>query len=272
MKIGILGAAGRMGQMIARDILYRQADLKSGDCILASAVDHKGSWALGKDIGGMLGRSPANVNVTTDKNAAFAACDVMIDFTAAEAVTEHAGLAHQHGKAYVLGTTGLGAVEQAALQSAAKKAAILQAANMSLGVNLLLSLVEKVSGLLNNEYDIEIFDAHHRHKTDAPSGTALALGHAAAKGRGVKLEDAMVPARFGQIGARIPGAIGVSVFRGGDVVGDHTVTFAGPGERIELSHKASDRSLFAKGAVTAALWLKGKPPGLYSMKDVLGLD
>jgi 4-hydroxy-tetrahydrodipicolinate reductase len=142
---------------------------------------------------------------------------------------------------------------------------------MSVGVNLLVSLVEKAASMLGPEYDIEIFEAHHKHKIDAPSGTALALAQSAARGRGVKLEDALVPARYGQIGARPVGAIGMQVFRGGDIVGDHTVTFAGTGERIEFAHKANDRSLFAKGAVAAALWLGGKPAGLYSMHDVLGL-
>ncbi len=266
MKIGILGGAGRMGQILAREILS-----KKYPATLAAAVDHKKSWALGKDMGGILGVDPCGVCVTTQKDDAFRVSDVLIDFTTADATVEHAGLAHQYGKAIVIGTTGLGEVEMAAIKSASLKAPVLQAANMSVGVNLLLSFVEKAAGMLGVDYDIEIFEAHHRHKIDAPSGTALALGHAAAKGRKVKLEDALVPARFGQIGARPEGAIGMSVFRGGDVVGDHTVTFAGTGERIEFAHKANDRSLFAKGAVTAAMWLGGKPAGLYSMRDVLGL-
>lgn len=266
IKIGILGAAGRMGQMIAREILSKQHD-----AVLTAAVDHKQSWALGKDIGGILGLDPYGVTVTTDKDAAFKACDVMIDFTTPTATMDHAALASQYGKKLVVGTTGLSVVEEAALISAAKNTAVLYSANMSVGVNVLAALVEQVAAKLGTEYDIEIFEAHHRHKVDAPSGTALLLGHAAAKGRGVKLEDAMVPARYGQIGARAVGEIGISVFRGGDIVGDHTVTFAGIGERIELGHKASDRSLFAKGAVKAALWVHGKPAGLYAMRDVLGL-
>jgi 4-hydroxy-tetrahydrodipicolinate reductase len=267
MKIGILGGAGRMGQMIAREIIAQ----KSSGAILAACVDRKESWANGKDMGGILGLDRLGVNVTTDKNTAFQVCDVMIDFTSPEATMEHAAIAHQHGRALVVGTTGLSETEEAAIRTAAQKAPVLYAPNMSVGVNILLALVEQVSARLDQEYDIEIFDAHHRHKIDAPSGTAIALGHAAAKGRNVKLEEAMVPARFGQIGARVPGSIGISVFRGGDVIGDHTVTFAGTGERLELTHKASDRSLFARGAVKAALWLKGKPAGLYSMRDVLGL-
>lgn len=266
-KVCILGGAGRMGLMIVREILGGLHP----DARLAAAVDHAGSPALGKDVGTLLGLDAAGITVTADKQAAFAASDVVIDFTHAETVVEHAGIAYQFGRAYVLGSTGLGDREIAALDVAAQKAPVLQAANMSLGVNLLLSLVEETARRLGPEYDIEIFEAHHRQKVDAPSGTALALGEAAAKGRGVALKDAMIPARYGQVGARPQGAIGLSVFRGGDVIGDHTVTFAGIGERLELSHKASDRGLFAKGAVTAALWLAGKPAGRYRMKDVLGL-
>lgn len=266
MKIGILGAAGRMGQMIAREILSKQYN-----ATLAACVDSPQSWANGKDIGGMLGLDPAGVTVTTDKEAAFQSCDVLIDFTTASATLDHAAMASAQGKKLVVGTTGLSPVEEAALATAAKKTAVLYSANMSVGVNILAAVVEQVAAKLNDEYDIEIFEAHHRHKIDAPSGTALLLGHAAARGRGVRLEDALVPARFGQIGARSAGQIGISVFRGGDVIGDHTVTFAAMGERLELGHKASDRSLFAKGAVKAALWLGDKPAGLYSMRNVLGL-
>jgi 4-hydroxy-tetrahydrodipicolinate reductase len=266
VKIGILGGAGRMGQMIAREILSGKHKAK-----LAACVEHKKSWAIGKDIGGIIGHDPVGVNVTTDKDAAFHASDVLIDFTTPEATLEHAELAFRHAKPVVIGTTGLASAEMAAIKTAAQKTAMLQAANMSVGVNLLLSMVEHMAQMLDEEYDIEIFEAHHRHKVDAPSGTAYALGVAAARGRGIKLEDAIMPARFGQIGARPAGAIGFSVFRGGDVVGDHTVTFAGTGERIELSHKASDRSLFAKGALKAALWLAPQKPGFYAMKDVLGL-
>lgn len=268
MKIGILGAAGRMGQMIAREILsgtHKGAEL-------AACVDGPQSWANGKDIGGMIGlEKPAGIAVTTDKQAAFQACDVMIDFTAPAATLQHAEFASIHGKKLVVGTTGLGEVEQAALKTAAQKTAVLYSANMSLGVNLIAALVEQAAARLSDDYDIEIFEAHHRHKVDAPSGTALLLGEAAAKGRKVSLQDAMIPARFGHTGARPKGAIGMSVFRGGDVIGDHTVTFAADGERIDIGHRASDRSLFAKGAIRAGLWLEGQKPGLYSMRDVLGL-
>ena len=268
MKIGILGAAGRMGQMIAREIL---SGAHKG-VELAACVDSPQSWANGKDIGGILHlEKPAGIAVTTDKKAAFEKSDVLIDFTAPAATLQHVEFAHLHGKKIVIGTTGLGDVEKAALQVAAKKTAVLYSANMSVGVNLLAALVEQAAQRLSDEYDIEIFEAHHRHKVDAPSGTALLLGEAAAKGRGIKLQETMIPARFGHTGARPKGAIGMSVFRGGDVIGDHSVTFAADGERLELAHKASDRGLFAKGALRAALWLQNQKPGLYSMRDGLGL-
>jgi 4-hydroxy-tetrahydrodipicolinate reductase len=241
MKIGILGAKGRMGQMIAAEIRAMPSSATPG----------------------------AEVDVGGDREAAFMSCDVLIDFTAPAATAEHAALARKYKKPLVIGTTGLGAAEQAALKSAAAETAIFYSANMSVGASLLLSLVEQAAGRLAPEFDIEIFEAHHKNKVDAPSGTALALGHAAAKGRGVRFEDVMVPARHGHTGARVQGSIGMSVFRGGDVVGEHTVTFAGLGERVELAHKATDRAIFARGAVKAALWLKGKPAGLYSMRDML---
>lgn len=272
MKIGVLGAGGRMGTMIIREILSGSYGAELG-----AAVEREGSAKIGSDAGN-------GIKITTDKDAAFKGCDVLIDFSSAEACMDHAALAHQYQKPYVVGTTGLGKIEEAALVSAAKKTAIFYTANMSLGVNLLMSLVEQAAAKLNAEFDIEIFEAHHRHKIDAPSGTALALGRSAAKGRGVTLEDVMVSHMPGAkapdiysgreapgTGARASGTIGMSVFRGGDVVGEHTVTFAGLGERVELTHRATDRAIFARGAVKAALWLKGKPAGLYSMRDLLGL-
>ncbi len=240
MKIGVLGANGRMGKMIVTEVRNSGHDL-----LVAAREDNK--------------------------DALFKDSDVVIDFTTAKATIDHAGLAYQHNRPLVIGTTGLGLAEMAGIETAAQRAPILQSGNMSLGVNILLSLVQQTAEKLNTDYDIEIFEAHHRNKIDAPSGTALMLGEAAAGGRGVKLKDAMIPARLGETGARIPGSIGFSVFRGGDIIGDHTVTFAGLGERIELSHKASDRGLFAKGAVKAAIWLQGKPHGRYTMRDVLGL-
>lgn len=267
-KIGILGAAGRMGQMIAKEILSGRHD----GAQLCAGMEHDGSPALGKDIGTLCGFDACGINITSDRKAAFAACDVLIDFTTPAATMENAAAAHESGKALVVGTTGLGDVEMAALDSAAARAPVLQAANMSVGVNVLLSIVEQLAArLAPHEFDIEIFEAHHKHKVDAPSGTALALAEAAAKGRGVRLDEALVPARYGQIGPRPEGAIGMSVFRGGDVIGDHTVTFAALGERIEIGHRASDRALFARGAVRAALWLSGKPAARYTMWDMLDI-
>ncbi len=267
-KIGILGAAGRMGQMIAKEILSGAYDGTQ----LAGAAEHAGSPALGRDIGALCGHGDCGVVISADRDAVFAACDVLIDFTTPAATVENAAAAHKTGKGLVVGTTGLTPVEDAAITSAASRAPLLQAANMSVGVNVLLSVVEQLAARLGpKDFDIEIFEAHHKHKIDAPSGTALALAQAAAKGRKVDLDTAMVPARFGQVGARPEGSIGMSVFRGGDVIGDHTVTFAALGERIEIGHRASDRALFARGAVRAALWLAGKPAGRYTMRDVLGI-
>jgi 4-hydroxy-tetrahydrodipicolinate reductase len=257
-KIGVLGASGRMGTLIVREIL-------SGayKATLDAAVVRGSSAKLGSDAGG-------GVKFTSDKDAAFKACDVLIDFSLPDACAEYVALAQKYGKPLVVGTTGLPQNEEAALTAAAQKTAIFYTANMSLGVNLLMSLVEQAATKLGAEFDIEIFEAHHKNKVDAPSGTALALGRSAAKGRGVKLEEAMVTHMPGN-GARKSGTIGMSVFRGGDVVGEHTVTFAGAGERVELTHRATDRAIFAKGAVKAAVWLQGKPAGLYSMRDLLAL-
>lgn len=266
MKIGILGAGGRMGQMIARELLA------SNDLTLTAAVDHAQSPHLGKDIATLAGlEKPCGIAITSVTGDAFAACDVLIDFSTPAATALHAERAAITGKKLVIGTTGLDDMALATIKTAAQKTAVLVSANMSVGVNLLAALVEQAAARLSDEYDIEIFEAHHRHKVDAPSGTALLLGHAAADGRKINLNDALVPARFGQIGPRAKGQIGMSVFRGGDVIGDHTVTFAGMGERIELGHKASDRGLFARGALTAARWIGGQKAGLYSMRDVLGI-
>jgi 4-hydroxy-tetrahydrodipicolinate reductase len=197
---------------------------------------------------------------------------VVIDFTSPQATVRHARLAASHGVALVVGTTGLGPADFEVLKSAAQSVAVVQAANMSVGVNLLLGLTRQVASILADAYDIEIVEMHHRHKVDAPSGTALALGRAAADGRGVDLDAVSQRVRDGIIGARRQGDIGFAALRGGDVVGEHTVIFAGDGERIELSHKATSRAVFALGAIRAALWTVGQPPGLYSMRQVLGLE
>ncbi len=264
MKIGIVGCAGRMGLMLIQEVLA------TSGATLAGGIEPGGA-AVGQDLGLLAGTIPAAVAVTTDTKALFAASDAVIDFTTPAAAKIHAELAAATGKALVIGTTGLGEDARAAIAAAAKKTVIIQAANMSVGVNVLLALTEKLAATLGPEYDIDILEMHHRHKVDAPSGTALVLGEVAAKGRKVSLKDVARTTRDGQVGARPSGEIGFATLRGGDVVGDHTVVFAGDGERIEITHKASSRVIFAKGAVRAALWTKGRVPGLYSMRDVLGL-
>lgn len=267
MKIGILGASGRMGRLLIGEVLANK-----GLCSLGGVADIKGHPDIGKDAGTLVHLPPCGICVTEDARAVFRDSNVVIDFTLPDATATHAALAHEFGKPLVVGTTGLNNIEIASLETAAKKTAIVYSANYSLGVNLLTALVEMAAAKLSAAYDIEIFEAHHRHKKDAPSGTAYMLGKAAARGRGIDLEAMMVPARFGPVGERVPGSIGFSVFRGGDVVGEHTVTLAGPGERIELAHKATDRTIFAKGALKAALWVVDKKPGLYSMRDVLDIS
>jgi 4-hydroxy-tetrahydrodipicolinate reductase len=211
------------------------------------------------------------VAVGDDAGALFAAADAVLEFTSAKASLDHAALAAGTRTIHVIGTTGLDPAQEAALAAAAQSTAIVWAPNMSLGVNLLMGLVERVAAALDDDFDIEIFEIHHRHKVDAPSGTALGLGAAAARGRGVDLDDVAIRGRDGMTGARRRGAIGFASLRAGDVVGDHSVIFAADGERIELAHRATDRRIYARGALRAALWARGKAPGLYSMADVLGL-
>jgi len=243
----------------------------STGCRLAGASERAGSAAIGRDAGTVAGLEPAGVLISDDPAAPFRDADVVIDFTSPEAALIHAALAAEYGKALVLGTTGLSEQHFAALAVAARKVPVVQSPNMSLGVNLLLGLVEQAAARLGNSFDAEILEMHHRHKVDAPSGTALALGRAVAAGRGVDHDEVAVRSRDGYTGARETGAIGYAVLRGGDVVGDHTVIFADDGERLELSHRASGRHIFAAGAVRAAMWTRDRPPGLYGMRDVLGL-
>ena len=266
MKIGIVGAAGRMGRMLIAEVLGVEG------CQLAGGTEPPGSGVLGQDLGLLIGAAEQGLSIGDDTGALFKASDAVVDFTHPDAPAAHAALSGETGVALIVGTTGLEAQHMEALGRAAAKAAVVQAANMSIGVNLLLGLTEQVASALGDDYDIEIAEMHHRHKVDAPSGTALALGAAAAKGRGVNLEDVSDRGRDGEAGPRIAGDIGFSVIRGGDVAGDHTVIFAGPGERVELTHKAGSREIFARGAIRAALWTEGRAPGLYSMRDVLGLD
>ena len=266
MKIGIVGAAGRMGRMLIAEVLGVEG------CQLAGGTEPPGSGVLGQDLGLLIGAAEHGLSIGDDTGALFKASDAVVDFTHPDATARHAALSGETGVALIVGTTGLEAQHMEALGRAAAKAAVVQAANMSIGVNLLFGLTEQVASALGDDYDIEIAEMHHRHKVDAPSGTALALGAAAAKGRGVNLEDVSDRGRDGEAGPRIAGDIGFSVIRGGDVAGDHTVIFAGPGERVELTHKAGSREIFARGAIRAALWTEGRAPGLYSMRDVLGLD
>ena len=265
MKIGIVGAAGRMGRMLIAEVLGVEG------CQLAGGTEPPGSGVLGQDLGLLIGAAEQGLSIGDDTGALFKASDAVVDFTHPDATAAHAALSGETGVALIVGTTGLEAQHMEALGRAAAKAAVVQAANMSVGVNLLLGLTEQVAGALGDEYDIEIFEMHHRYKVDAPSGTALALGQAAAAGRGVDLNQVSKRGRDGNTGPRNPGDIGFAVLRGGDVAGDHTVIFAGDGERIELTHKAGNRSVFARGAVRAALWTTKQKPGLYSMRDVLGL-
>ncbi|MGB0671291.1 MAG: 4-hydroxy-tetrahydrodipicolinate reductase [Rhodospirillales bacterium] len=258
LRIGIVGCAGRMGRMLV------QAVEDNPQCVYGGGTEPAGSPMLGETVGGLP--------VSADAAALFAAVDAVIDFTRPGATVAHAALAADTGTPLIIGTTGMTAAEQAHIEQAAAKAVIVQAANFSVGVNLLLGLTRQVAAILDETSDIEIVEMHHRHKVDAPSGTALALGRAAADGRGVDLEARSVRVRDGQTGPREAGTIGFATLRGGDVVGDHTVIFATEGERVELTHKAASRLIFASGAVRAAVWTRGRKPGFYSMRDVLGFS
>jgi 4-hydroxy-tetrahydrodipicolinate reductase len=265
MKIAVLGAAGRMGQALTRVLA------ETPGCTLAGGLEAKGSPAIGRDIGELAGLEPLGVAVTDDPLPLFAQVDGVLDFTSPASTGEFAALSAQSRIVHVIGTTGLTEADKARLEAAARHATIVKAGNMSLGVNLLAALTAEVARALGPEFDIEILEMHHRHKRDAPSGTSLMLGRAAAEAREVSLSERGVRTRDGDIGPRRTGDIGFAALRGGDVVGEHRVIFAGPGERIELAHIATDRGIFARGAVKAALWARGRGPGLYSMQDVLGL-
>lgn len=264
-KITVLGANGRMGRMLVAAVAEK------AEAELFGATARKGSEAVGTDAGVLAGCGALGVKVSDDPAPLIAASDAVIDFTPPEAVEEHARLAAQAGAAYVCGTTGLSGEQEKALDLAARHIPVVYAPNMSVGVTLLSALTEKVAAVLGEEWDIEVMEMHHRHKVDAPSGTALALGKAAAAGRGVDHDERKVAGRDGHTGPRRPGDIGYAVLRGGDVVGEHTVIFAGESERIELTHKAGSRAIFAQGAVRAALWAHGRMRGVWTMRDVLGL-
>jgi 4-hydroxy-tetrahydrodipicolinate reductase len=266
MKIAIAGAAGRMGRVLTRIVN------ETPGAEVAGGIEPKGSPHVGADMGVLAGVGPLDVLITDDPLPLFTHIDGLIDFTVPAATLALAELSAQARIVHVIGTTGINEDGEAKIRAAARHARIIKSGNMSLGVNLLAALVRQVAAKLGEDYDIEIVEMHHKHKIDAPSGTALMLGQAAADGRGIDLRQHSVRSRDGHTGARTPGDIGFATLRGGSVIGEHTVMFAGETERIELTHKASSREMFAKGAVRAALWGFDKKPGLYSMKDVLGLE
>lgn len=264
IKIGVAGCSGRMGLALVRIISGTPG------CVFAIGSERPGFDD--KQLRAVLAAAGANTLKLTDNPAALVAnADAVIDFTLPEHTAELAAEAARRGSVHIIGTTGLDARQQAAIRAAAKKARIVQAANFSLGVNVLEALVQKAASLLPTAYDIEVDEMHHALKKDAPSGTALMLGHAAARGRKAEFDKVRMHYGEGEIGERKPGTIGFSVRRGGDVVGVHTVMYAGPGEVLELTHRAASRDIYAHGAVRAALWAKDRPAGLYSMRDVLGL-
>ena len=266
MRIGVLGCAGRMGRAVLAEVLA------ADDLVLAGGVEPAGHPAIGQDLGSLAGTDPVGLVAQRDAPALIRAADVVIEFSTPAATLGHAESAAAVGIPHVIGTTGLSSAEAAALRAAAQAIPVVWAANMSLGINLLQGLVEQAARALPADvFDIEVVEMHHRHKVDAPSGTALALGRAAAAGRAVDLDAVAERGRDGLTGARVSGRIGFAALRGGDVVGDHTVIFAGAGERLELTHRATDRRIYARGAVQAARWVPGRPPGLYGMRDVLGL-
>ncbi|MCA0050118.1 4-hydroxy-tetrahydrodipicolinate reductase [Mesorhizobium sp. B283B1A] len=267
MGLVVVGAAGRMGQTLIRAIHTIPGARVIG------AVERAGSPHLGKDAGELAGIGIINVSISDDPLPAFAKADGVLDFTTPASTVEFAGYAAQARIVHVIGTTGCSVEDNAKIAAAARHATIVKSGNMSLGVSLLAVLVERAARALDaDDFDIEILEMHHRHKVDAPSGTALLLGEAAAAGRDIALAGNDVRSRDGHTGVRKTGSIGFATLRGGSVVGDHSVILAGTGERITLSHHAEDRAIFARGAVKAALWARGKKPGLYSMRDVLGLS
>jgi 4-hydroxy-tetrahydrodipicolinate reductase len=267
MKLVVVGAAGRMGQTLIRTI-----NAMPGAQLFA-AIGRPGSPFIGRDAGEIAGLGPIGVAITDKPLEAFVEAEGVLDFTSPATSVEFAGLAAQARIVHVLGTTGFSTNDEEKIKAAARHARIVKSGNMSLGVNLLGVLTEQAARALGPaDWDIEILEMHHRHKVDAPSGTALLLGEAAAKGRGINLASQSVRVRDGHTGARVAGTIGFATLRGGSVIGEHSVILAGEGEQVTLSHSATDRSIFARGAVTAALWARGQKPGLYSMLDVLGLS
>ncbi len=264
LDIVIAGSSGRMGHALLEGVLA-DPELK-----LHAALDHAASTAIGRDAGELVG-THCGIKISADFSAALHGADVLVDFTRPEASMEYLSACRSSGTRLVIGTTGFTPAQKQAIQDASQEIAIVFAPNMSVGVTLLINLVQAAAKVLSEGYDIEIIEAHHRHKVDAPSGTALRLGEAAASALGRDLSQCAIYGREGVTGERAPSTIGFATVRGGDVVGDHTVLFAGIGERVELTHKASSRATFALGALRAAKFLAGKSSGLYDMQDVLGL-
>src|SRR5712692_10533383 len=265
MRLIVAGAGGRMGRTLIHAIAAMEG------ATLAGAVEAAGSPVIGRDAGELAGVGKNGIEIRADVEPLLGQADALLDFTVPAATLAFAELAARKALVHVIGTTGLTGESDKLIAEAAKRAVIVKSGNMSMGVNLLAALVKRVAKTLDEDFDIEILEMHHNKKIDAPSGTALLLGRAAAAGRGVDLNQRSVRGRDGVTGARGAGDIGFAALRGGTVVGDHTVIFAGPAERVELVHKAEDRMIFARGALKAAMWAKGKKPGLYSMADVLGL-
>lgn len=266
MRLIVAGAGGRMGRALIRAIT------ETPGAVVAGALEAPTSALLGQDAGTLAGLPPSGVKLSPDLWALSAEADGIVDFTVPEATIANVAIAAQRGLVHVIGTTGLTASDEAVIKSVTSRAIVVKSGNMSLGVNLLAALVKRVARSLDAGFDIEIVEMHHKAKVDAPSGTALLLGEAAAAGRGIELATHSARGRDGVTGARKSGDIGFASLRGGTVTGDHTVIFAGPYERIELTHKAEDRMIFAHGALKAALWARDQGPGLYSMADVLGLS
>lgn len=264
LRVCIAGASGRMGRMLIEAV--QAAD----DCVLSGALDLPGSPALGQDAAAFLGQT-SGVAITSDLDAALAGSQFLIDFTRPDGTIKHLEYCVKHGVKLIIGTTGFSDEQKAQIAAASQRISIMLAPNMSVGVNVTMKLLEMAAKALSTGYDIEIIEAHHRHKVDAPSGTALKMGEVIADALGRDLKDCAVYERFGHTGERDPSTIGFATVRGGDIVGDHTVLFAGTGERIEITHKSSSRATYAQGSLRAARFLAGKANGQYDMFDVLGL-
>ncbi|MFZ5735191.1 MAG: 4-hydroxy-tetrahydrodipicolinate reductase [Pseudomonadota bacterium] len=265
MRLIVAGAGGRMGRALIRAIAETEG------AVLAGALEAPGSELIGKDAGLLAGLPANGIKLSADLWPMSGQADGILDFTVPAATIANVAIAAQRGIVHVIGTTGLSSSDDAVIKSVTRQAVVVQSGNMSLGVNLLAALVKRVARSLDEDFDIEILEMHHRQKIDAPSGTAYMLGRAAAEGRGIDLAQRSVRSRDGHTGARERGDIGFATLRGGTATGDHTVIFAGPYERIELAHKSEDRMIFAHGALKAAMWARGKTPGFYTMADVLGL-